>query len=159
MGAVIATGLIAFISMFVPGVLLALALLYKKTDFHIFEIVVIGFIFGLVAPASLTWVELFLISYSPIFTFSLGLFEANALILTIIGIILCFWQGVFKDFSLSSLTRKQYIKKEVSEINTLERDYTKRLEEVREKLSSFAPAKELIEAHRREEEDAEKKAP
>ena len=33
--------------MFVPGVLFALALLYR-TDFHFFEIVVIGFIFGLI---------------------------------------------------------------------------------------------------------------
>ncbi len=157
MGAVIATSLIAFISMFVPGVLLALALLYKKTDFHIFEIVVIGFIFGLIAPASLTWVESFLISYSPIFTFSLGLFEVNAFILTIAGAMLCFQQGVFKGFRLSGLTRKEYIKKEVSEINTLQKDYAQRLNEVRGKLSSFAAAKELIEAHRKEEEELRRK--
>ncbi|MDE1870696.1 MAG: hypothetical protein KGI06_00455 [Candidatus Micrarchaeota archaeon] len=90
--------IISFFSMFIPGLLLALALL-RKTELHIFEIVVIGFIFGLIAPATMTWAESYLMSYVHAFSFSLSLFEANVLALTVVGAILCYWQGVFKDLS------------------------------------------------------------
>ncbi len=153
MGGIIATGIVAFLSMFVPGVLLALALLYRKTDFHLFEIVVIGFIFGLIAPASLTWVESFLIHYSTAFAFSLGLFEANAVVLTIIGAALCFQQGVFKGFSLSGLTRNEAIKKEEARISELQKDYASSLGDIRAKLAYFNEAKGIIEAHKREEDE------
>ncbi len=156
MGA-IAAGIIAFISMFVPGVLLALALLYKRTDFHIIEIAIIGFVFGLIAPASLTWIESFLIGYSHAFAFSLGLFELNALILTIVGVVLCYQQGVFKGFSLSGITRPQYIKQEEAQMGALESDYSKRIEELRKKLSGFAAARSLIELHKGEEDDLRRK--
>ena len=146
----IAAGIIAFISMFVPGALLALALLYKKTDFHIIEIAIIGFVFGLVAPASLTWIESFLIGFSHAFAFSLGLFELNALILTIAGLALCYQQGVFKGLNLSGVTRSQYIKQEEAQMGALETDYTKRIEEIRKRLSGFASAKSLIDLHRNE---------
>ena len=89
--------LIAFLSMFIPGILLAFALL-RKTELHVFEIVVTGFIFGLIAPATLTWIESFLISYSSLFSFSVSLFELNSVALSIIGAVLCYQQGVFKDF-------------------------------------------------------------
>jgi hypothetical protein len=96
MGAITAI-LVAFISIFVPGFLLALALL-KKTELHLFEISVIGFIFGLLGPAGMTWIESYFMNSIHAFTFSLGLFEGNAILLTIIGLILCIQQGVFKNF-------------------------------------------------------------
>src|SRR5208283_2529359 len=154
MGLIIATSIVAFISMFVPGVLLALALLYKKTDLHLFEVVVIGFIFGLIAPAGLTWVESFLVNYGlHIFSFSLALFEANALALTILGVILCVWQGVFKDLSFLKLSRNEQIKQEEAQISTMQADYFKMLEEIRSKLSHFEQAKALVLKHRAEEEE------
>ena len=155
MSGVIATSLIAFLSMFVPGVLLAMALLYKRTDFHLFEIVVIGFIFGLIAPASLTWIESFLIPYSPVFAFSLGLFEINALVLTIAGFLLCVQQGVFKGLSIGSIgmSRSAEIKAEQSQISVMEKDARKRLEEIRSKLSYFSSARELIARHKSEEDE------
>ena len=95
---IIAAILIAFLSMFIPGILLA-AVLLKKTELHPFEIVVIGFIFGMIAPATLTWLEAYLDSYIHFFSFSLTLFEINALILTIIGAALSYQQGILKDFN------------------------------------------------------------
>ncbi len=158
MGLIIATSIVAFISMFVPGVLLALALLYKKTDLHLFEVVVIGFIFGLIAPAGLTWVESFLVNYGlHIFSFSLALFEANALALTILGAILCVWQGVFKDLSFLKLSRNEQIKLEEAQINAVQADYSKTLEEIRSKLSHFEHAKALVLKHRAEEEELRRK--
>ncbi|MCL4379469.1 MAG: hypothetical protein M1160_02375 [Candidatus Marsarchaeota archaeon] len=152
MGGIIATSLVAFISMFVPGLLLALALLYKRTDLHLFEIVVIGFIFGLIAPAALTWVESFLIPYSTAFIFSLSLFEINALVLTIAGAILCFQQGVFKGFSLSGMTRSQAISKEEAKINEMQKASKMSIDEIRTRLSYFDSAKGIIEAHKAEED-------
>jgi hypothetical protein len=86
--------LVAFLSMFIPGFLLSLALL-RKTELHIFEIGVIGFIFGMVGPATLTWMESYLINYVHFFSFSLELFELNILLLTVIGAALCYREGVF----------------------------------------------------------------
>ncbi len=157
MGGVIATSLIAFISMFIPGVLLSLALLHKRTDLHLFEIVVIGFIFGLIAPASLTWIESFLVNYSTAFAFSLGLFEINAIVLTIAGVILCFQQGIFKGFSLSGLTRSESTRKETAQINTMEKDYAKALADIRGRLSYFEDANGIIQAHKKEEDDLARK--
>ena len=157
MGGVIATSLIAFLSMFVPGVLLSLALLYKRTDLHLFEIVVIGFIFGLIAPASLTWIESFLMNYSTAFAFSLGLFEINAVVLTIAGAILCFQQGVFKGFSLSGLTRSESTRKETAQINAIEKEYANTLADIRGNLSYFEDAKGIIQAHKKEEEELARK--
>ncbi len=93
----IAAGIIAFLSMFVPGILLAFALL-RRTELHSFEIAAIGFTFGLIAPATLTWLESYLVNYIHAFTFSLQLFEANAILLAIIGAALCYRDGIFKDF-------------------------------------------------------------
>ncbi len=92
----IAAIIVAFFSMFIPGLLLSFALL-RKTELHLFEIVVIGFIFGLIAPATLTWAEAYLMSSIHAFAFSLWLFELNVLVLTIVGAILCYFEGVFKD--------------------------------------------------------------
>ncbi len=96
MGFIIETIIVAFLTMFVPGTLLSLALL-KNTPLTKFEKLTIGFIFGLIAPATLTWLESYLISYVHAFSFSLGLFEANALVLTLIGLVLCYKYGVLTD--------------------------------------------------------------
>ena len=70
-----------------------------------------GFVFGLIAPATLTWLEAYLINYIHAFTFSLQLFEVNALLLTIIGAALCYRDGVFKDLM-------KFIKKEEAQLQT-----------------------------------------
>ena len=84
-------------SIFIPGILIALALL-KNTKLHIIEISIFGFIFGFIALPTLTWLEAYLMNTIHFFTFSLMLNYVNFAILTIIGLILCIWQGVFKDF-------------------------------------------------------------
>ncbi|MDE1857112.1 MAG: hypothetical protein KGH98_03450 [Candidatus Micrarchaeota archaeon] len=99
---VILSMFIALLTALVPGYLIALALL-KKTELNHFEIIVIGFIFGLVFPAMLTWLESYLMGYVHAFTYSLGLFLANTLLLTIIGIVLCVWQGAFKGLSFTNI--------------------------------------------------------
>jgi asparagine N-glycosylation enzyme membrane subunit Stt3 len=99
---IIVSALIAFLSMMIPGYLLALALL-RKTGLSSVEIAVMGFIFGLMAPTTLTWIESYLIPISSFFSFSLGLFEINAALLTVIGILLCWKQGVFKNFKAEIL--------------------------------------------------------
>ena len=75
---VLASVLIAFLSLFVPGVLLSFALL-RKTELNSFEIVVIGVIFGLIAAPAMTWMESYLINYIHFFSFSLWLFETELL--------------------------------------------------------------------------------
>ena len=92
-----ATILVAFLSILVPGVLLSFALL-RKTELHAFEITVIGVIFGLIGPATLTWLESYLMDYIHFFSFSLTLFAVNVLFLTLVGLVLCYTEGVFKDF-------------------------------------------------------------
>ena len=84
---ILLVGIIAFLTLTIPGELFALALL-KKTKLGLFEISVIGFIFGLVAVPTLTWLESYLMNYIHFFAFSLALVEVNALILSIVGIIL-----------------------------------------------------------------------
>ncbi len=157
MSGVLVSGIIAFLSMFVPGALLALALLYRKTELHIIEILIIGFIFGLIAPASLTWIESYIASSIHSFSFSLGLFEANALALTIAGLVLCYWQGVFKEFSFKGMTRSQIISSEQSQIGAMERNVRKSLDSTRSELAFFEDAKELIARHKQEEYDLKKK--
>ena len=79
----IVTALIAFVSIIVPGFFLALALL-KKTKLNMFEITVIGFIFGLIFPPTLTWLESYLINYIHAFSFSARLYRANVVVLTLV---------------------------------------------------------------------------
>jgi len=99
---VLVVGIIAFLSAFVPGVLFSLALL-RKTKLSLFEILVIGFIFGLIAAPTLTWLESYLANYIPEFDYSLSLFAANVVVLSIAGLILCWQQGVFKSGLLKEL--------------------------------------------------------
>ncbi|MGI0100661.1 MAG: hypothetical protein ACREBH_03015 [Candidatus Micrarchaeaceae archaeon] len=137
----IAAIIIAFISMFIPGILLAFALL-RKTELHTFEVVVIGFIFGMIAPATLTWAESYLINYIHAFTFSLGLFEVNVLVLTIIGAVLCYYQGVFGDLKvfMSSISS-----------STKDRGISQSLGEIRGRLGRFEKGRSIITAHDQED--------
>jgi asparagine N-glycosylation enzyme membrane subunit Stt3 len=143
----IAAIIIAFFSMFIPGLLLAFALL-RRTELHNFEIVTIGFIFGLIAPATLTWAESYLANSIHFFSFSLVLFELNALLLTIIGIVLCLWQGVFADFftyvSSMSSGRKESATKGS-------------LDDIRRQLNHYSKGKEVVRLHIQEENELRSK--
>ncbi len=100
----ILVALIALVTIMVPGFLCALALL-RKTELNLFEITIIGFILGFMFPATLTWLESYLMNYIHFFTYSAGLFAANALIITIIAAIICYQQGAFKGFKEEYLTK------------------------------------------------------
>ena len=150
--------IIAFFSMFVPGVLFALALL-RKTELHIFEVLVIGFFFGLLAPATMTWIEAYFITSIHAFTFSLGLFETNAVILSIVAAALAYQQGVFDDIkkTYSKIARKNEARAEISQIEAAESDYTQRLSLTRKRLRQFEAAKSLISKHIDEENELARK--
>src|SRR5271155_512209 len=93
--------IIGTLSIIVPGFFLALALL-KKTDMPMFEIAVIGFIFGMIFPPTMIWMESYLIPYLHIFTFSNNLYNINVIVLTLIGIALSIQQGAISKSTLSS---------------------------------------------------------
>jgi hypothetical protein len=99
--------LIGLISLFIPGFLLALALL-RKTGLNIIELSILGLIFGLMWPATLTWLEAYLINYISAFSFSLPLFFINCIILSVVGFLLCLKQGAFKDFKAEFLSKEQF---------------------------------------------------
>ena len=151
---IILTAIVAFLTFFVPGELLSLALL-RKTKLNLFEISVIGFILGMIAPATLTWLESYGISYIHAFAFSLGLFEANAVILSLVGIILCIQQGVFKVGGF--VTRKTFGKEEKERINTDEMVLKTEIRNTREQLRKFESAKIIVESHTKQEEELRKK--
>ena len=88
------TAIPVFLSIFIPGFFLALALL-RKTKMPLPEIAVFGFIFGLVFPPLL----LFLYSFFGIF-YSPQLVIANLLLITAVGYLLCVKEGVL-NFELS----------------------------------------------------------
>ena len=78
-----------FLSIFIPGFFLALALL-RKTKLSLFEIAGFGFILGLIIPPTL----LFIYSLIGIkFSFEIMIF--NFIAITIIGLILCLKENVF----------------------------------------------------------------
>ncbi|MGC8662237.1 MAG: hypothetical protein ACP5RT_00400 [Candidatus Micrarchaeia archaeon] len=133
----------AFLSIMVPGFFLALALL-KKTALSIFEIVIIGFIFGLIFPPTLVWLEGYLIPYIHSFSFSEQLYNANVMLLTIVGIVLCFQQGVFKKSKDSTeFERKKESKEKINEI--------------RARMKNLGLGLELIKKHEEEEKELEEK--
>ncbi len=146
---------IAFISMFVPGTLLALALL-KGTKLHLFEILVIGFLFGFIAPATLTWIDSYFASYIHLLSFSMPLFEVNVLIISVIGAAACFKEGVFSGIlsGKSFAQRKADLEKEV---RLEEKVYAGDIARLREELKRFEKAGKLIEAHSGEESELKKK--
>ncbi|MEM3227715.1 MAG: hypothetical protein QXK65_02080, partial [Candidatus Micrarchaeaceae archaeon] len=156
---ILLTIIIAFVTLTVPGELFALALL-KKTQLKLFEIATIGFIFGLIATPTLTWLESYLISYAHVFSFSLTLFNINALVLTIIAIALCYWQGVFADFGFGRKKPAEINAERKAEINELskeEKAYSAGLQDIRERLRAFKEAESIISKHIEEEKALEEK--
>lgn len=143
----VAAILVTFFSMFIPGLLLAFALL-RKTELHTIEIVIIGFIFGLIAPATLTWIESYFANSIHFFSFSAGLFEINALILTIIGLILCYWEGVFGDFFAFVSSKSSALRETTTKGS---------LDETRKQLNRYAKGKEVIRLHEEEENSLKSK--
>ncbi|MDE1855935.1 MAG: hypothetical protein KGH49_01735, partial [Candidatus Micrarchaeota archaeon] len=90
--------IIALIAIIVPGFSLAYGLL-RKTKLNLFEIGAVGFIFGLIFPPTMIWLESYLIPISSAFAFSATLYNINVVILTVIGLALIFLQGSVKlDF-------------------------------------------------------------
>src|SRR5271157_374126 len=141
----ILTALIAFVSIMAPGFFLALALL-KKTKLNMFEITVIGFIFGLIFPPTMTWLESYLTNYVHAFSFSAGLYGANVIALTAIGVALSFQQGAI---SLDFLKRKTGA--EIA--SQMHKDYRERIAELRKTITLLNMDLRLIKDHEREEED------
>lgn len=144
----------AFLSIIVPGVLLSLALL-KKTKLPMFEIVVIGFILGLIFPPVLVWLESYLIPYIHAFSFSESLYNANVIILTLIGIILCFQQKVFNKKQIKWLFGSESKETQVREEYLA--SSKERILLLRRELSEMGIGLELTKKHEAEEKDLEKK--
>ncbi len=151
---IILTAIVAFLTFFVPGELLSLALL-RKTKLNLFEISVIGFILGMIAPATLTWLESYGINYIHALSFSLGLFEANAVILSIIGFVLCIQQGVFSAWKFSP--RSPFSKEEKGRIKADESALKGEARNTREQLRKFESAKSILESHIKQEEELERR--
>jgi asparagine N-glycosylation enzyme membrane subunit Stt3 len=141
----ILTAFIAFLSIMLPGFFLALALL-KKTKLNMFEITVIGFIFGLIFPPAMTWVESYLMDYIHAFSFSAGLYATNVVILTIAGILLSLQQGAIKlDFKQNAVSPNFS--------SELQKNYKSRLADLRQKISSLNIDLSMVKKHQREEEE------
>ena len=138
--------LIGLISIILPGFFLALALL-KKTNLPLFEIVAIGFIFGMIFPPTMIWLESYLIPLSPIFAFSTGLYNANIVILTIVGILLSVQQGAF-----SSLLPRAFPKNMSLIKKGMEKDYKKRIASLRDRMSELGTDIKVIKDHQKEEQ-------
>ncbi len=143
--------IIGTLSIVVPGFFLALALL-KKTKLHMFEIAVIGVIFGMIFPPTLIWLESYLIPISPIFSFSNTLYNVNVVILTIIGIMLSLQQGAFGSFKPSFFSGSESaVKKQI------EKDYRKRIASLRSAISELGADIRIIEMHKEEELSLQRK--
>lgn len=143
----LAAVLIGFLSIMVPGFFLALGLL-KKTKLNIFEIAAIGFIFGLIFPPTMVWVEGYFINSIHAFTFSAGLYNTNVVILTIIGIVLSFWQGAFDLTGIKIPSSK----KEAGALEEIRSDYKERISHLRGQLSNINVDMAIVKAHEKEEE-------
>ena len=137
----IVSALVALISIILPGFFLSFALL-KKTKLHMFEIVTIGFMFGLIFPPTLTWLESYLMNYVHVFSFSAGLYGANVVILTVIGIALCIQQGVLGADMFKPMT--------AADANAT---YKQRITELRGKISELNIETDLVRKHQKEEEE------
>jgi len=135
--------LVGFLAIVVPGIPLSFALL-GKTKLRLFEIVVIGFIFGLIFPPALTWFESYFMDYIHAFTFSAGLYFANVVVLTLVGLVLMYYQGMLK-----------FSKREKSKEEEKERKQS--IKEIREQLELLGIDLKLVREHEREEADLAKK--
>lgn len=146
---VLLSAIIAFLSIIIPGFFLAYALL-RKTKLNMIEITVIGFMFGLIFPPTLTWFESYLMNYVHVFSFSSSLYAANVVILTIIGIALCIQQGLIRLDFINPLPAG----KAEAEANAV---YTQRIAQLRQKLSDLDIDTDLIKKHQQEEEELAKR--
>ncbi len=143
--------IIGALSIFVPGFFLSLALL-KRTNIPMFEIAVIGFIFGMIFPATAIWLESYLIPFSSVFAFSNNLYNANVIILTIIGIALSYQQGAFSLGQFDFMSKSGLgVRKEI------EKDYRKRISTLRSAIAELGTDVKLVETHEREELSLQKK--
>jgi asparagine N-glycosylation enzyme membrane subunit Stt3 len=145
----IVTVLIAFLSIIVPGFSLSFALL-RKTKLNLFEIGVIGFIFGLVFPPTLTWLESYFMNYIHFFSFSVELYLTNVVVLTIIGILISIQQGTIDINAFKGMTSKQIA-------SELQSSYDSRLVDLRRKLSALNVDLSIVRQHQREEEELKKR--
>ncbi|MCL5418746.1 MAG: hypothetical protein M1360_02275 [Candidatus Marsarchaeota archaeon] len=143
--------IVAFLSLFIPGLLFSLAL-FKGTDLSKFEVVTIGFIFGLIATPTLTWLESYVDSYVHAFSFSLTLFEANAVLLSIIGILLCIYEGVFSLNGLRGRRNKATTEAQPEPVSA-GKEYAQMLDEQRAQIKNMGSAQEMINVHVREEQE------
>jgi len=141
-------GIEAFFSIMLPGIFLALALL-KKTRLSLFEISVIGFIFGLIFPPMAVWLESYLIPYIHIFSFSASLYNANVVLITIIGIVLCFQQRVFTIKGTTSYIFG--VKQQPEELRS--EDFKERIAKLRSEIKSYGIDLRIVNEHEREEEE------
>lgn len=96
------TGIPVFLSIFVPGFLLALALL-RKTKMPLAEIAFFGFIFGLIFPP----LTLFLFSFLGIF-YSPEVAVANIFLVTVVGLLLCMKENAL-NFEVSFDLRRDAV--------------------------------------------------
>ena len=143
--------IIGVLSIIVPGFFLALALL-KKTKLPMFEIAVIGFIFGLIFPPTMIWLESYLIPISPVFAYSNGLYNVNVIILTMIGITLSFQQGAFESGQFNFISKSNIgIKREI------EKDYKKRITTLRQAIAELNTDLKLVKDHEKEELNLQRK--
>ena len=145
--------LIGFLSIMVPGFFLALGLL-KKTKLNIFEIGVIGFIFGMIFPPMLTWTESYFRNVIHAFSFSAGLYNVNVIILTIIGLAISYQQGAL-DFSF--LKRRHPGKSSEAVVSDVRANATDRITGLRKQFSAAQLDMVAVKAHEREEEELAKR--
>ncbi|MGC8587218.1 MAG: hypothetical protein ACP5K9_02955 [Candidatus Micrarchaeia archaeon] len=138
----------AFLAIMIPGVLLSFALL-KKTSLPTFEIVVIGFIFGLIFPPAAVWLESYLIPYIHAFSFSAALYNANVIMLTIIGFALCLQQRVF---TLNDISNYIFGAKPHREEARIE-EFGERIAKLRKEIRSYNIDLHIVNEHEREEKE------
>ncbi len=137
--------IIALVSIILPGFFLALALL-KKTKLNMFEISAIGFMFGLIFPPTLTWLESYLMNYIHFFSFSSSLYAVNVVLLTILGIALSIQQGAINLGALNKVSEMQII-------SDVQKDYKKRIADLRRRLTALNVSTDIIREHQKEEEE------
>ncbi len=151
----IIAGIIVFFTMFIPGILIAIALL-KGTKLHLFEILVLGFIFGMIAPATLTWIESYAMNYIHALAFSSALFDANALIISLIAALYAYKTGALAEFiariGLAPKSKQEITKSEITQIKIEQNLAREDIKYVRNKLMNYDKAKKIIQKHQSEEE-------
>jgi asparagine N-glycosylation enzyme membrane subunit Stt3 len=146
--------LIGFLSIMLPGFFLALGLL-KKTKLNLFEISVIGFIFGMIFPPMLTWTESYFRDIIHAFSFSAGLYNINVILLTIIGIAISYQQGALDlSFLKKKVSSSKSNSRVITEINASARE---RITHLRKQFSSAELDMTMVKAHEKEEEDLVKR--